>query len=196
MDEVLHYSSQSIVEYIQKSFGVEHTQSGVLALLKRIGYSFKKAKGIPSKADSEKQRQFIEEYEELKRTVPEDEPILFGDGVQPTMATKLSFGWIRRGQEYLISTTASRTKMNILGAINLETMQICYQEYEIINSAAMCQFLEKVHQDNHQAKKIHLILDQGSYNKSSETLEAAERLTISCHLIARTLILLSVCGKL
>ena len=54
------------------------------------------------------------------KTTPEDEPIEFGDGVHPTMATKIGRGWIRTGQEKLIKTIASRSRVNYFGSINLE----------------------------------------------------------------------------
>jgi hypothetical protein len=35
------------------------------------------------------------------------------------MATKLSYGWIKTGQSKPIETTASRARMNLIGALNL-----------------------------------------------------------------------------
>ncbi len=66
--------------------------------LHRNGFTYKKPSGVPHKFSEEKQRQFIEYYEELKITVG-DEPVLFIDGVHPTQATKISYGWIRKGQK-------------------------------------------------------------------------------------------------
>lgn len=63
------------------------------------------------------QKQFIAEYEKLKEEAGEDEPILFMDAVHPTQATKLSYGWIRTGKTKHVETTASRTRLNIVGAI-------------------------------------------------------------------------------
>ena len=39
---------------------------------------------------------------------PKDAPVLFMDAVHPTQSTKLSCGWIRKGQDKLIETTGSR----------------------------------------------------------------------------------------
>lgn len=66
--------------------------------LHRNGFTYKKPSGVPHKFSEEKQRQFIEYYKELKTTVG-DEPILFIDGVHPTQATKISYGWIRKGRK-------------------------------------------------------------------------------------------------
>lgn len=72
--------------------------SGMNKWLHRNGFTYKKTVRRPHKFSEEKQRQFIEYYKELKTTVG-DEPILFIDGVHPTQATKISYGWIRKGQK-------------------------------------------------------------------------------------------------
>lgn len=58
----------------------------------------KKPSGAPHKFSEEKQRQFIEYYEELK-TKAGDDKVLFIDGVHSTQATKISYGWIHKGQK-------------------------------------------------------------------------------------------------
>jgi transposase len=107
-----------ICEYVQKTFGITFSSSGMTKWLTRNGFSYKKPKGTPAKANLEQQQAFIAYYQHLFNSIDEDEPVEFGDAVHPTMATKISYGWIRTGQDKLIATTASRTRMNILGSIN------------------------------------------------------------------------------
>ena len=63
-----------------------------------------------------------------------DEPVLFIDGVHPTQATKISYGWIRKGQKKAVKTTGNRTRLNIMGALNLKalTSPLIF-EYKTIN---------------------------------------------------------------
>ena len=112
--------------------------------LYRQKFSYKRPKGTPAKADPEKQRQFVEQYEKLLNTLPEDEPVEFGGGVHPTMATKVTYGWIRKGQTKTIPTTASRTRMNLMGSMNLETMSVTIGAYETLDSSAMEQHFKKI----------------------------------------------------
>ena len=72
------------------------------AWLARHEFSYKKPKGVPAKLNEEKQKAFIEKYEELKASLDEDEVILFMDSVHPTQETKISYGWIKKGVEKLI----------------------------------------------------------------------------------------------
>ncbi len=74
-----------------------------------------------------------------------DEPILFIDGVHPTQATKISYGWIRKGQKKAVKTTGSRTRLNIMGALNLKALTsplIC--EYKTINEYNVSLFLNEI----------------------------------------------------
>jgi transposase len=116
-------------------------------------------------------------------TIEDDEPIEFGDGVHPTMATKVTYGWIRQGRKHekAISTTASRTRLNLMGSINLETMDVTIGSYETIDSLAMEEHFKKLRQKYPKAPKIHLILDQGPYNTSADTKGAARKYGIILH---------------
>ena len=138
-------------------------------------------KGSPAKADPKKQEAFIEWYEEAQKNTSEEEPIIFGDGVHPTMATKISYGWIRKGKDKIISTSASRTRLNLMGSLDLETMSVTVTEHDTIDSAAMELHFQKLKERYPKAPKIHLILDRGPYNKSKETRQSAEKHGIIIH---------------
>jgi len=64
--------------------------------LKQNEFSYKKLKGKPAKADGLQQSAFIAQYEALKKTKGPDKPVVLMDGVHPTMATKISYGFIKK----------------------------------------------------------------------------------------------------
>jgi hypothetical protein len=43
---------------------------------------------------------------------------------------KIACGWIRRGSGKPIATVASRTRLNLMGALNLEIMVVTISSYE------------------------------------------------------------------
>ena len=151
------------------------------AWLHEHGFSYKKPAATPAKADSAKQEVFVAEYKRLVRQTPLDEPILFIDGVHPTMATKISYGWIKKGVRTPIATTASRTRVNIMGAINLEDMNVVTKAYDTIDSSAMVLYFDHLKAVYPSAKKLHLILDNGPYNTSAVTRQAASERNIILH---------------
>jgi len=183
LETTTYVKAHAICEYIQATCGVIYTVSGMTSWLKAHGFVHKKPKGAPAKADPLKQAVFIEAYERLMNTVGEDEPIEFGDAVHPTMATKITHGWIRKGKDKLIATVASRTRLNLLGSLNLQTMEVTIGEYETIDSKATQAHFKKLREKYAQVPYIHLILDRGPYNISHETQEAALKYGIKIHLL-------------
>lgn len=176
-----YVKAEHICTYIAQRFGVNYTVSGITKWLENNRFSYKKPKGTPAKADPLKQAEFIRYYEDLLNTLPEDEPIEFADAVHPTMATKITYGWIRKGQDKLIATTASRTRINLLGSINLETMEVTVAAHETIDSKAMEKHFAALRKKYPKAPKIHQILDRGPYNISKDTQNAAEKYGIKLH---------------
>ena len=183
LEEKTYVKVVDICTYVKEVYGIEYTVTGMTKWLHRHNFSYKQPKGTPAKADTEQQEAFIKKYNELMKRTPENEPIEFGDGVHPTMATKITCGWIRKGTDKLIKTTASRTRLNLFGSINLVSMDVSVGEYETVDSKAMEQHFFKLRNKYSHAPKIHLILDNGSYNKSLETREAAAKYGIVLHYI-------------
>lgn len=88
--------TQDICDYVQKKYQVTYSLSGMIALLHAMGFSYKKAKGAPAKANKEAQEAFITEYEKLKNT---EGKIYFADSTHPQYNTVWAYGWIRTGEE-------------------------------------------------------------------------------------------------
>ena len=171
----------AICALVYRNYGVKYTVSGMTKWLKSHNFSYKKPKGTPAKADPIKQEEFLQTYNTLLETTPKSEPILFGDGVHPTMATKITYGWIKKGTDKPIATVASRTRMSLMGAINLQTMSMVCESYETINSDSMDKYFGALRTVYTTATKIHLILDQGPYNTSLQTKESAKEHGIVLH---------------
>ncbi len=168
LEENTYASTKDIVAYVKEKYGITYTLQGMQAWLARHEFSYKKPKGVPAKLNEEKQKAFIDKYEALKASLDEDEVILFMDSVHPTQETKISYGWIKKGVEKLIATVAGRKRINLTGAIELNTLSIITNEYETINGSATIDFLEKVLEVYPSAKTIHLIADGGRAHTSQE----------------------------
>jgi len=183
LEEHTYHHNHEIVMYIKERYGVNYTVSGMHKWLHRNGFSYKKPKGRPHKADPELQKQFIAEYETLKEAVGDDEPILFMDAVHPTQATKLSYGWIRTGKTKHVDTTASRTRLNIVGAIQLgHIAETITSQYETVNAESMVDFLGKV-RSQYGSKSVHIILDRSGYHRAALLAEKAAKLNIKLHFL-------------
>jgi len=180
MQNTYRYSYE-IIEYILKTHKIRFSISGLNKWLHQHDFSYKYPKGVPHKFDEEKQENFIEEYTELKAQAV-DEPILFIDAMHPTQATKVSCGWIRKGQDKTIETTGSRTRLNLVGAINLNDLAGAYvRRYDKVNGETIQDFFTKLRASNRSDKRIHIILDGAGYHRSQDVKDKAHELDIELH---------------
>jgi len=173
-----------IVAHIKEKYSVEFTVAGLHKWLKRNDFSYKKPKGHPHKADKIKQAQFIEEYNKLKTSVGSSEPIMFMDSVHPSQATKLTHGWIKTGTDKHVKTSASRTRLNIVGGIQLNHLDKAITvQYDTVNSDSIVDFMQRVRSSYTDSKTIHLILDGAGYHKAKTVSQEAEKLDIELHFL-------------
>lgn len=143
------------------------------------GFNYKQPKGIPHKFDENKQQAFIEAYKALKASC---ESIVFIDAVHPTLSTKISNGWIRTGQDKVLETTGSRSRLNIVGALNRSDIEATVvNDYDSINSEYIVCFFCQLRESYPLAHKLHIILDGAGYHRSDLVRGAAFVLNIELH---------------
>jgi len=179
LTEKTYPHTHQIVDYVKETFGLEYTVSGMNKWLHNNNFSYKQPRGVPHKFDEAKQQDFIDAYEALKASCGEDESIVFIDAVHPTLSTKVSHGWIRTGQDKVIETTGNRSRLNIIGALNLSDIgATIVHDYEGINSETIVRFFCKLRESYPLAHKLHIILDGAGYHRSDLVREAAFVLNI------------------
>jgi transposase len=173
--------SYNIIEYIWKTHQIRFSISGLNKWLHQHNFSYKYPKGVPHKFDEEKQAVFIEEYKALKAQAV-DESIFFIDAMHPTQATKVSCGWIKKGHDKAIETTGSRTRLNLVGAINLNNLSAAQvRRYDKVNGETIQHFLTELRTNSHSDKRIHVILDGAGYHRSLDVKNKAHELNIELH---------------
>ena len=181
LEQKTYLFAKDICRYVEKEFNVKYSISGMIKWLHGHNFKYKKPHGVPAKADPEKQAAFIEKYTELKNTIKSDEIILFGDSTHPQHQTKLMHGWIKKGVRKAEKMTACQKRLNLIGAINLATHQVEYQQVEWVNTGSLKGFVEHISNRYPEARKIHFILDNAGYHKSAEFLEYIKTTNIEIH---------------
>lgn len=179
--EHTYFHTHQIVAYVEAEFGLCYSVAGMNKWLHHNGFSYKKPKGVPHKFCPEMQQAFVEYYNKVLK--PSEAPVLFMDAVHPTQSTKLSYGWIRKGQDKLIETTGSRTRLNLIGALSLEDIGATVTEtYDTINSESIVRFFWKLKKEHYPLEqKVHLILDGAAYHRTELVKDAAKVLNIELH---------------
>jgi len=147
---------------------------GVTKLLGRLGYVYKKAKGIPGKPDAVRQEAFVVDYKELRATVGSETPIYFSDAVHPLHNPVISYGWVKRGQEREILSNTGRRRLNIHGAIDIQTTAAVIRYEDWVNADAVIRLLQDIEQRNPDAPVIYFICDNAPYYRAKVVTEYLE----------------------
>lgn len=183
LDERFCRSTVQIRSHIAAQHGVAYSHSGCIKLLSRLGYEYRKPKGLPRVASAEKQAEFIAMYERLLNGLGADEAVYFADAVHPEYQTKPAFGWVRAGSNPAVTTTAGRGRVNIHGALNLETCDAPFVEPTSVDGVSAAQLLAKIEARNPDKRLIHVIWDNAAYHKGPDVREFLARPDCRIHLI-------------
>ena len=167
LDTTIYLKAQNIAEYVKTTFGIQYTEKGILYLLHRLGFVYKKPKKIPGKADAEKQKVFIEQtYDKLKSSMGPNDRLYFVDGVHPQHNPIAAYGWIRKGTLKEIKTNTGRKRININGALDIETFNLVYREDPTINADSTIGLLQQLELQNPLSNHIYVICDNARYYRS------------------------------
>ena len=169
-------STRQIGAWIEKEFGlVYESRSGLIALLHRLGLEYHKPDIIPRKLDKEKQQAFIESYDSLLNSLADNEAVLFADAVHPTHAARPAGCWAPKQDTLAIEQTSGRDRINIHGAINLESGQTRMIDVQTVDAASTIALLEALEALYPLMILIHVFLDNARYHHAKLVQEWLER---------------------
>ena len=158
-------STREIGAFIERKFGLLYeSRSGLIALLHRLGLEYHKPQVIARKLDEEKQKTFIEGYDKLLNSLGDDEAVLFADAVHPTHAARPVGCWAPQADQLAIEQTSGRERINIHGALNLETGHTRMIEVETVDAASTIRLLEAIEALYPLLALIHVFLDNARYH--------------------------------
>src|SRR3954468_6365003 len=111
------HNAEQVRAWIEETFGVSYSATGVRELLYRIGASYHKVSGFFWKADVEEQKKFVRKYRRHKRQAGPRTRRFFVDACHPVWGVDLLYScWLLVGQRFYVGVGNGRKRLNILGA--------------------------------------------------------------------------------
>jgi transposase len=123
-------TAKQVAHYVQQTWQVTYSESGITQLLHRLGFVYKKPKLIPGKADAERQLAFIQEYAALQAEKKPEDRIYFMDATHPHHNPIAGYGWIKRGKPMKFAATpagngsTSMVLSIVMASVSLSVMTI------------------------------------------------------------------------
>ena len=102
------------------------------------------------------------------RELPANDAVYSADAVHPECQTKLAFGWIKVGSNPAVLSAAGRGRVNIHGAVNVESFDAPFVEPTTVDGVSAVQLLNKIEARNPDKRIIHVIWDNAAYHFSPD----------------------------
>jgi transposase len=168
--------------WIEETFGVPYTPSGVKDLLHRHGVSYHKVTGFLWKAKPQKQREFVEKYHRQRgaaqRPAARRTRFYFVDACHPIWGLDLVYScWLLVGQRFLVGMGSGRKRLNVLGAY-------CPDDHEYldlrltrdnINGEQFVNLLRLLRERHPEVERFVLYVDGARYFKAPVVKEWLRR---------------------
>lgn len=165
VSEGLPRSSRQVATFLNQRFGVVYeSRSGLVALLHRLGFVYKRPDTIGRGMKADEQQAFIDGYEDLLNALGPDEAVLFVDAVHPTHAARAVGCWAPKSESVALLQTSGRERLNIHGALDLETGKTAMVEVQSVDAVSTIMLLEAVEAKYPRMAALHVFLDNARYH--------------------------------
>jgi transposase len=163
--ETLPRTTREVGAWIEQEFGIVYeSRSGLIALLHRLGLEHRKPQAVSRKLDPAKQKAFIDTYTALLKTLPDDEAVLFADAAHPTHGARPVGCWAPKEVKVAVDQTSGRDRLNIHGALDLETGKTRMIEVVTVNALSTIALLIAIETLYPAMRIIHVFLDNARYH--------------------------------
>jgi transposase len=163
-------NADQIRHWLQETFAVDYSPSGVKDLLRRVGVSYHQVTGFLWKADPDKQKAFVKKYRRQKADAGRREAghtrRYFVDACHPVWGLGLVFScWLLVGQRLLVGMGGGRKRLNILGAYCPDDQE--YLDLRLtrdnINGEQFVNLLRVLKERHPEVRRFILYLDNAAY---------------------------------
>jgi transposase len=160
------HSAEQVRTWIEATFGVPYSLTGVKDLLRRIGASYHKVSGFFWKADVKKQKGWVRKYRRHRREAGPGTRRYFVDACHPIWGVDLLYScWLLVGQRSYVGVGNGRKRLNILGAYSPDDhdyVDLRLTE-ENITGEQFVKLLEALRAKHPGTEKFILYLDNARY---------------------------------
>jgi transposase len=165
----IYTDAKSVRKWIFDTFCVRYTVQGVVDLLNRIGFTYKKTTEVPCEADASKQEEFMEELSALLKEKEETDVVYYADGVHPTHNSRSTYGWIEKGEEFPQPTVSGRERVNINGLLNAhDVTDVIAHDCVSVNAQSTKALYQAALEKHPEASTIYIISDNAKYYRNKE----------------------------
>lgn len=141
--EHVYTDAKQVTKWILRTFGVKYTQQGVVDLLNRIGFTYKKTTEVPCEANAANLFEFMKELAKTLQEKDSEVVVDYADGVHPTHNSRSTYAWIEKGEIMKQPTVSGHDRVNINGLLNAyDATDVIAHDCESVNAQSTRELYE------------------------------------------------------
>lgn len=156
--EYVYIESNSLAQWIKETFGVEYASQGVVDLLNRIGFTYKKITEVSCKADAVFQEKFVQELVNIFSMGDKNVFVYYADSVYPMHNSHSVYAWIWRVKKLEQLAVSDRDRVNINSLVNArDVTDLIAFDCVSVNVESTRQFYQMVLDRHPDLSEIYII---------------------------------------
>lgn len=173
------WTLKRLVAWVKTTFEIDCCRDTLRKVLKKLGFSWKKARKLLNKANPEKRATFLEKLEGLLDDALHQRCLLvYIDEAHIHLDTDEGYGWSIRGERFWVSSSSpGLKKVSFYGLYLYDLAQVRIFPYEVANQQTAVDVLERLRAE-FPGLPIKLVWDGAPYHRALSVRDVAQTLDI------------------
>jgi hypothetical protein len=165
--------------WVKEKFGIDCCRETVRKTLKGLGLSWKRARKLLNKANTDKRLAFLDTLKDLLNKALHDQHLLvYIDEAHIHLDTDEGYGWSVKGERFWVSSSSpGRTKVSFYGVYLYNLGQVKIVPYDQANGNNTVDVLQQLRHE-FPDRAITLMWDGAPYHRAKVVQQAATALDI------------------
>lgn len=155
-----NWTSPLACQLVKERYGKTYSDRGMRNLFERLGLSYTRPTYTLKKADPQKQEEFRQTFEGIKKELLSDEiaAVLFEDESMIRDYQAIMKSWFPKGKQRIIPTYGKHEGVKLVGFLDYGTGHVYVEEHKTYDAEVFLAFLHNV-LDQYPVGKVVMILD-------------------------------------
>lgn len=173
------WTLKRLVAWVKTTFEIDCCRDTLRKILKKLGFSWKKARKLLNKANPEKRTAFLETLEGLLDDALHQRCLLvYIDEAHIHLDTDEGYGWSIKGERFWVSSSSpGLKKVSFYGLYLYDLAQVRIFPYEVADQETAIDVLERLRTEFPDLP-IKLVWDGAPYHRALSVWDAAQTLNI------------------
>jgi transposase len=174
------WTLKRLVVWIREQFKIDCCRDTVRKVLKRLGFSWKKARKLLNKANTQKRSEYLEILKGLMQDALDNNHLLiFMDEAHIHLDTDEGDGWSVKGERFWVSSSSpGLAKVSFYGVYIYNLGQVRLFPYDVANGLNTIEVLKQIRAEFPE-RTMTMIWDGAPYHRSQLVRDEAQTLNIN-----------------